>query len=390
LCGLIPEKEYVMIVPEPLAKQCLSVYGLHVPAGRTASSAAEARQAAEDLGGACIVKALAPVGGRGKAGGVKPAANPAEAVAAATAILGLTLHGHKVTQVLVEQAMPPQEEYYAAVMVNQALGSVDLLLSLQGGIDIEELPARDSQAVLRLHTAPGRDLPVHEVRAWIAKAGAPRSEALALFLTSLLRAARDLDAMLLEINPLAILADGRPVALDCKLEVDDSALYRQPALQQVRETELNPLEREAKRLGVSFVPLDGAIGVIASGAGLGMATLDMLRHKGLTPANFLDTGGGISVSMLDGAVTMLLGEAAVKGLIINLYGGINRMLDAAQGIAAALEKCGYERPVVVKILGNQQEEAWAFLEKLPNVHVFKDVQSEKAVARLAAILGVTA
>jgi len=376
-----------MIVPEHLAKQCLSAYGLRTPAGRVAATAEEARNTAQQLGGTCIIKALIPIGGRGKAGGVKVCAGSAEAAKTASAILGMTIHGHKVNKVLVEEAMPPKTEYYAAVMINQAMGSVDLLLCLRGGMEIENLATVDSEAILCLHTVPGRDLPLHEVRAWLAKAGVDQPEALALFLTTLFRAGRDLDATLLEINPLALLADGKLAALDCKLEVDDSALYRQPALHLVRDTDITPLEQEAKRLGVSFVPLDGEIGVIASGAGLGMATLDMLRHKGLTPANFLDTGGGISVPMLEGAVAMLLGAPLVRGLIINLYGGINRMLDAAQGIAAALEKCGHERPVVAKILGNQQEEAWALLEKLPNVHVFKDVQSEKAVARLAAVLG---
>ena len=379
-----------MIVPEHLAKQCLSAYGLRTPFCLVAATAEEAQNAALQLGGGCIVKALVPVGGRGKAGGVKLCADPAETAKAASTILGMAIHGHKVDKVLVEETMTPKAEYYAAVMVNQELASVDLLLCLNGGMEIENLAVADSKAILRLHAVPGRDLPLHEVRAWLAKADAHQPEALALFLTALFRAGRDLDAMLLEVNPLAMLADNKLAALDCKLEVDDSAIYRQPALQAARDTELTPLELEAKRLGVSFVSLDGEIGVIASGAGLGMATLDMLRHKGLNPANFLDTGGGISVPMLEGAVTMLLGEPSVKGLIINLYGGINRMLDAAQGIAAALEKCGHERPVVAKILGNQQEEAWALLEKLPNVHVFKDVQSEKAVARLAALLGVAA
>ncbi|MDR1659459.1 MAG: acetate--CoA ligase family protein [Desulfovibrio sp.] len=379
-----------MIVPEDLAKQCLAAYGLRLPAGRKASSPDEARRAADRLQGTCVVKALVPIGGRGKAGGVRRCATPDEAATAAAGMLGGLIRDQRVNSVLVEQAMPPVEEYYAAVMVNQDSGTVDLLLSLSGGVEIERLAASDGDAVLRLRAAPGRDLPLHEARAWLLKAGTARAAELAVVLLALFRAARDMDAMLLEVNPLALLEDGGLAVLDCKLEVDDSALGRQPVFRGLREAEFTPMEREAHRLGVSFVPLDGEIGVIASGAGLGMATLDMLRHKGLRPANFLDTGGGISVPMLDGAVSMLLGEPRIKGVIINLYGGINRMLDAAQGIAAALEKCGHARPVVVKILGNQQEEAWTLLEKLENVHVFKDVQSEKAVARLAALLGVTA
>jgi succinyl-CoA synthetase beta subunit len=193
--------------------------------------------------------------------------------------------------------------------------------------------------------------------------------------------------MLLEINPLALVDSGSMVALDCKLEVDDNGLARQPELSQLYRTGLSSRELRARELGVSFVPLDGDIGVMTSGAGLGMATLDLLKRAGLSPADFLDTGGGISEELVKGSLELIMEPAEVKGAIINLYGGINRMLEAAKGIGAALENIEGDRPIVVKILGNQQEEAWAMLEPEPNVHVIRVIQTEVAVARLADLVG---
>ncbi len=203
------------------------------------------------------------------------------------------------------------------------------------------------------------------------------------------RAAADLDATLLEVNPLAITGDGRLVLLDCKLEVDDNGLNRQPTLTEVYLASLSERELRARQLGVSYVPLDGNIGVITSGAGLGMATLDMLQQRDLAPANFLDTGGGISEELVKGALELVMEPPQVRAAIINLYGGINRMLEAAKGILAALKTMPGNRPVVVKILGNQQEDAWTLLEAQPNVHIIRVVRTEAAVDCLSALLSPT-
>jgi succinyl-CoA synthetase beta subunit len=205
-------------------------------------------------------------------------------------------------------------------------------------------------------------------------------------MVALYRAAADLDAILLEINPLAVLTDGTLALLDCKLEIDDNSLPRQPVLADAYRQALSPRELRARELGVSFVPLEGDIGVITSGAGLGMCTLDLLKQHGLHPANFLDTGGGISATLVQGALELIMEPPQVRGAIINLYGGINRMLEASKGIVAALQMIQGKRPLVVKILGNQQEEAWAMLEKIPNVHVIRVVQTEDAVSRLAELV----
>lgn len=377
-----------MIVAENDAKRLLARYGLRTPSGRVACTPQEAAAIAEELGGAGVVKALIPAGGRGKAGGVKICMSVEQVQVAASSLLGSDLLGHRVSQVLVEQAMSITREIYAGVVANSATGMIDLIVSRAGGVEIEVTSQRDSSAVLHMAAEPGDVLPVHRVRRWLRQAnlGDIDSGNLAEIVVTLYRAAVDLDAILLEVNPLALIETGSLVALDCKLEVDDNALVRQPELLELYRASLSQRELRARELGVSFVPLDGDIGVITSGAGLGMATLDLLKRRGLSPANFLDTGGGISETLVKGSLELVMEPAHVKGAIINLYGGINRMLEAAGGIVAALKNIEGERPVVAKIIGNQQEEAWAMLEQEPLVHVIRVVQTEAAVAKLAELV----
>lgn len=377
-----------MIVPEDYAKKMLAKFGLPVPCGDAVTSPEEAILLAQAFGGKGVVKALIPSGGRGKAGGVRVCHNPEEIHRAADDLLHRELLGHMVHSVLVEELMPVSREIYAGVIANTATDKIDLVVSLAGGVDIEKTAQSDAGSVRQLSVNPGDILPVHRVRRWLQqdKTGFAELPSLPEILVQLYRAAADLDALLLEINPLALLTDGSFVLLDCKLEVDNNSLPRQPELNQLYLASLSPREMRARELGVSFVPLDGDIGVMTSGAGLGMATLDMLRNKGLSPANFLDTGGGISEQMVQGALQLIMEPPQVRGAIINLYGGINRMLEAAKGIRAALNNISGDRPVVVKILGNQQEEAWAMLETLSNVYVIRVVQTEAAVDRLAELL----
>jgi succinyl-CoA synthetase beta subunit len=378
-----------MIVPEDYAKQVLARYGLATPPGSAVRTPDEAATVAESLGRSGVVKALIPSGGRSKAGGVKVCSSVDQVRDAAHSLLGRDLLGCRVERVLIEQVVPVAQEIYVCVVANSDTGTIDLILSLSGGVEVETTSHTDRETVKRLAVEPGHMLPVHRVRRWLRGAGVEDDHAahLAYVLVTLYRAAADLDAMLLEINPLALVDSGEYlVALDCKLEVDDNGLARQPELSQLHLASLSPRELRARELGVSFVPLDGDISVITSGAGLGMATLDMLKRAGLSAANFLDTGGGISEELVRGALELVMEPPEVKGAIINLYGGINRMLEAAKGIVAALHNIKGDRPVVVKILGNQQEEAWAMLEPEPNVHVIDVIQTETAVARLAALV----
>lgn len=377
-----------MIVSEDRAKELIACRGVQTPRGQVARTPAEAAAIAHKLGGGGVVKALIPAGGRDKAGGVKVCSSIVSVREAASALLDRQLLGHTVRTVLVEQIMPIDHELYAGVVVNSVTGMIDLVVSLAGGVDIEHTAHRDSQSVMCLAVEPGHVLPVHQVRAWLRLANVQLvdPDVLADVLVRLYRTAADLDALLLEVNPLAVLRDGSIVSLDCKLDVDDNGLARQPELAELYRATLSTRELRARELGVSFVPLDGDIAVIASGAGLGMATLDMLKRNGLAPATFLDTGGGISEVMVKGALELVMEPLQVRGAIINLYGGINSMLAAAQGIKAALKNLGGNRPIVVKVLGNQQEEAWAMLDSEPNVHLIRVVQTEAAVARLAELM----
>jgi len=379
-----------MIVSEDLAKSLLGSYRLPVPPGEAAQTPEVATTIAQKLGGlSFVVKALIPAGGRGKAGGVKICSSIEAVTDAAQTLLGHDLLGYRVGRVLVEKAMPVAREIYAGVVANSATDRIDLVVSFAGGMEIEHAAQSNSQTIWQLPVEPGDVLPVYRVRQWLRQARVEdvNLDALSNVLVALYRAAADLDAVLLEINPLAVLTDGTLALLDCKLEVDDNGLARQPELAEVYRQSLSSRELRARDLGVSYVPLEGDIGVITSGAGLGMCTLDLLKQQGLTPANFLDTGGGISESLVKGALELVMEPPQVRGAILNLYGGINRMLEASKGIVAALQTIPGKRPLVVKILGNQQEEAWAMLEKVPNVFVIRVVQTEDAVSKLAELVG---
>ncbi len=380
-----------MIIPEYEAKGFLKGYGLYIPPGETAAIPEEAREIAARFEGRVVVKALIPSGGRGKAGGVKLCETTQDVFDAAALLLGKPLLGHTVERVLIEAAQKILIEIYTGVIVNASTGWIDLVVSLTGGMDIEQIAMNESSAILRLETEPGGLLPVYRVRGWLSSLkNIPAHlniNGLAPVLTALYRAAADLDAILLEVNPLAVLSDGRLAVLDCKLEVDDNGLSRQPEMMSLYLAGLSEREKQARALGVSYVPLEGDIAVITSGAGLGMATLDMLKRRNLQPANFLDTGGGISADQVKGALELVMDQPHVRGAIINLYGGINRMLEAAKGILAAKENLSGNRPIVVKILGNQQEEAWAMLASVPDVYTIRGVQTEAAVDKLASLLG---
>ena len=379
-----------MKIQEDYAKKILTHYGLNTPDGEVANTQAEAAAIAEKLGGKGVVKALVPTGGRGKAGGVKVCATVEQVNDATQLILGSDLLGHTVNKVLIEEVMPIDHEIYAAVIVNTATGKIDILVSFAGGVEIEKTAQTNEVAVHKMAVDPGDILPVYRLRNWLKKI-TPKDfdcNELARVLVTLHRAAADIDALLLEVNPLAVLKNGFIAAIDCKLDVDDNSLVRHPDLIEMHVSSLSTKERRARALGVSYVPLDGDIGVITSGAGLGMATIDLLKRLGLSAANFLDTGGGISEDLVQGALELIMESSVpqVRGAVINLYGGINRMVEAANGIVAALKNIGNDRPIVVKILGNQQEEAWSVLEPVSNVFVIRTVQTEEAIAKLASLL----
>ncbi len=347
---------------EHAAKPLLAAAGIATPPGAVASSADEAEAIARRIG-ACVVKAQVPTGKRGKAGGIKRAATPEEAAAAASEILAMEIGGHRVARVLVEAQVPIAAEYYAAVLNDPESKGPLLLFSAMGGIEVEELAATRPNALLRLPIDIRRGPARGDVEPALAGLGLDGAAAAAVtdVLEKLYTAYRDNDAELLEINPLARAEDGGLVALDCKFTLDDSALPRQAELAANGTPEaLTDLEAQARAIGLRFIELDGSVGVLANGAGLTMTTIDAVRHYGGEPANFLEIGGDAYVKATL-ALTLVLANPKVKSLLINFCGAVARTDVMTEGVLDAWDQLKPDLPVFFSIHGTGDEEAIAML-----------------------------
>ena len=347
---------------EHAAKPLLAAAGIATPPGAVAASADEADAIARRIG-ACVVKAQVPTGKRGKAGGIKRAATPEEAAAAASEILGMEIGGHRVARVLVEAQVPIAAEYYAAALNDPESKGPLLLFSAMGGIEVEELAATRPDALLRLPIDIRRGPARADVERGLAGLGLDGAAAAAVteVLEKLYRAYRDNDAELLEINPLARADDGGLVALDCKFVLDDSALPRQAELAANGTPEvLTDLETEARAIGLRFIELDGSVGVLANGAGLTMTTIDAVRHYGGEPANFLEIGGDAYVKATP-ALKLVLANPKVKSLLINFCGAVARTDVMTGGVLDAWDELKPSLPVFFSIHGTGEEEAVAML-----------------------------
>lgn len=331
--------------------------GVPVPRGtlcRTADEAAEAFAAI----GPCVVKAQVPTGKRGKAGGIRKADSATEAAAVAAAILGMTIDGHPVDSVLVEERAAIAREFYAAIVNDFADRRPLVLFSTQGGMDIEEIAARDPQSIRRRPLEIDAPFGVDDARAMLAGLSLGAAESpVAAVLAALYGIYRSRDAELVEINPLALLADGRVLALDCKFTLDDAAVFRQAELAAAAASEkLTPLERRGADAGLKFIQLDGNVGVLANGAGLTMTTMDVIRYSGGAPANFLEIGGE-AYTKAETALDLVLSGAGVKSLVINFCGAFARTDVMADGVVKAWEKLKPKIPVFFSIHGTGEEEA---------------------------------
>ena len=347
---------------EHAAKPLLAAAGIATPPGAVAASADAAEAIARRIG-ACVVKAQVPTGKRGKAGGIKRAATPEEAAAAASEILGMEIGGHRVVRVLVEAQVPIAAEYYAAALNDPESKGPLLLFSAMGGIEVEELAATRPDALLRLPIDIRRGPARADVERGLAGLGLDGAAAAAVteVLEKLYRAYRDNDAELLEINPLARADDGGLVALDCKFVLDDSALPRQAELAANGTPEvLTDLETEARAIGLRFIELDGSVGVLANGAGLTMTTIDAVRHYGGEPANFLEIGGDAYVKATP-ALKLVLANPKVKSLLINFCGAVARTDVMTGGVLDAWDELKPSLPVFFSIHGTGEEEAVAML-----------------------------
>jgi len=354
-----------MKIHEYQGKEVLAQHGVPVPRGVVITDAEAARAAAEELGGRVVVKAQIHAGGRGKGGGVKLADNPDEAVKLANEILGMTLitkqtgpEGKLVRTVLIEEALPIDRELYLGVVLDRTEGFPVMMASKFGGMEIEEVAAENPDAILKAHFDPDVGLHPYLSRKLAFGLGLEGDafKSGTKFMHALAKAYGETDASLLEINPLVTTTDGRVVALDAKMNVDDSALYRHKDIAEMRDIhEEEPLEVEASKFDLNYIKLDGNIGCMVNGAGLAMGTMDIIKHYGGEPANFLDVGGDASQERVAAAFRILLSDSSVKGVLVNIFGGIVRCDMVANGVIAAAKEVELSIPLVVRLEGTNVE-----------------------------------
>jgi len=340
-------------------KSLLARVGVPVPEGRVARAPGEAGRGAAELGGGVVVKAQVQVGGRGKAGGIRAAASPAEAEEAAAAILGMEIGGHRVGVVWVERAVEVAAEYYVSFTLDRGVGRHLGLVSARGGVDIEAVAAEDPGAVARRHIDPVVGLAGWQAADLVYRAGLDRGAARRAgeVLRLLYRAFVELDCDLVEVNPLVLTAGGEIVALDAKVTLDESAFFRHPEFERFREDFAeDPLERLARERGLGFIRLAGAVGIVGNGAGLVMSTLDVVSLVGGAAANFLDVGGGAGAQTIADALDLLTRDPAVRVVLVNIFGGITRCDLVAQGIVQVVGSRQLPWPVVVRLDGTNAAE----------------------------------
>jgi succinyl-CoA synthetase beta subunit len=377
-------------------KQLLARHGVPVPEGRVADTVDDAVAAAGTIGYPCVIKAQVLIGGRGKAGGIKVADSEQEAREAAGAILGMEISGPRgegpfpVHQVWVEGASEIEAEYYASIILDRSAKKLMTMLSIMGGMDVEEIAERDPDALVRRHVEPSVGFGAPQAAKLVADAGVEESarELTAELMLNLFEAFNAADATLIEVNPLVVTRSGDVVALDSKVTIDNSALYRHQELTELEQESVeDPQERMAKERGLTYVKLDGDIGILGNGAGLCMSTLDVVAQAGGAPANFLDAGGGSKADAIVDALEVITSDEKVGAILFNIFGGITRCDEVAKGIIEASSRVDLEVPLVVRLDGTNSEEGLGMLADadLPNLHVEKTMLGAASrVVELAA------
>jgi len=342
---------------EHQGKELFGRHGIPLVESAVAATADEARRAAELLGGRVAVKAQVQIGGRGKGGGIALVKDPSEAEAAAARILAEGFRGSPVTRVLVEKLVDIADEFYAAITLDRSTGKYVAMVSVEGGMDIEEVARTNPAAIRRARLGPILGLKEFHVRFLTGHLPPAAHEGAGTVIRAMWEVLLGADATLVEVNPLCLLADGRVVALDSKVTLDDNALYRQPELAALRDTfPVDPTQARANEKGLQYVKLDGEVGIIGNGAGLVMATLDVVTQAGGRPANFLDVGGGASADSMATSLEVVLSDPGVRSVLVNIFGGITRGELVAQGIVAALARVDADVPIVVRLDGTNAEE----------------------------------
>jgi len=391
-----------MKIHEYQGKAILAKYGVAVPRGRMVESREEALDAAralfQDGATGVVVKAQIHAGGRGKGGGVKLAKSPEEAGELATKMLGMQLithqtgpEGKKVQRLLIEETLPIARELYLGIVLDRVVGRNAFMASAAGGMEIEEVAAKDPNAIIKEHIVPGFGLRSFQAREIAFRLGLePRYISGAVkFMMALARAAEDTDASLVEINPFITTTDGRLFALDAKMNFDDNALSRHPDILELRDiSEEDALEVEASKYNLNYIKLDGNVGCMVNGAGLAMATMDIIQYAGGMPANFLDVGGGANEEQVTHAFEILLSDKNVKAVLINIFGGILRVDTLANGIVSAARKTRFQLPIVLRLEGTNVERGREILKDSGLKFIVAETMKDAAEKVVAAAKGV--
>jgi succinyl-CoA synthetase beta subunit len=378
-----------MRLHEYQSKEIFTEHFIPIPQGRLAATPEEAKLIAEELRGPVVLKAQVLVGGRGKAGGIRLVHTPEEAEEEASKILEHPIKNFPVRRLLVEEAINIRQELYVGMTVDRERGETLVIASAEGGINIEQVAQLSPEKIAKIGVNPLLGLRDFQVRNLAADIELPRAlwRAFTSLVLNLYRSYQDLDATLAEINPLVITAEGRLLALDGKIIVDDSALFRHPALFDKRDISAEaPEETEARKFGLAYIKLDGDIGCMVNGAGLAMATMDIIQHKGGRAANFLDIGGGASAEKVTAALRILLADPQVRTVLINIFGGITRCDEVAHGIHMALEEIETQVPFVIRLAGTNEVEGRRILANanLETAHTLSEA-AEIAIMRAQAV-----
>jgi succinyl-CoA synthetase beta subunit len=371
---------------EHMGKDLFARYDIPVPRGTVAETPAAASHATETLGGTSVVKVQVQIGGRGKGGGVVLADSPVEAAEAAERMLAQGFKDLPVTRVLVEERLSIQAEFYTALLLDRSTGGYLAMMTAEGGVDIEELARTRPEALRRVGVDPMLGLRTYHVRELTGVLPPEAREGAADVVRKLFAALQEQDATLVEVNPLVLLTDGRVVALDAKVTIDDNALWRHPELDDLRsQFPVDEVEQRAKEKGLQYVKLDGQVGIIGNGAGLVMSTLDVVAQAGARAANFLDVGGGASADQMATSLEVVLSDPAVKAVLINIFGGITRCDVVARGILNALERVEARVPIVVRLDGTNAEEGRRILAEANHERIVSAATMLEAARRAAEL-----
>lgn len=374
-----------MKLHEYQSKNIFARYNIPIPSGRIAASASEARQLCEELGGKVVIKAQVLVGGRGKAGGIRLVRSPEEAEEVTTQILSMKIKDLPVRKVLVDEAVSIQKEIYLGITNDRSKQRPVLIASSAGGIDIEEVARKSPDQIAKLYIDPLLGMRDYQVRDIALSIDLPRQfwRQFGEIIYALWKIYVDCDATLAEINPLVITAENHLVALDAKIVLDENGLFRHPELADFRDIDAEDWsETQGRKFGVSFVKLDGQIGCMVNGAGLAMATMDIIKHLGGEPANFLDIGGGASSEKVAAAMRLILADPNVRAILINVFGGITRCDEVAKGLIAACEEVKPNVPIVARLVGTNEENARNILAGSSLIYADSLVEGAEKVVQL--------